>query len=181
MELPGIHITGDYAGAYLKAIEVFKEFGHKKIAFFCGSTDISNEFWQANQKYVQLYTQAMVQQDLAEHIMVRKGTGNKEFNQAIEDLLNTSDRPTAILADIDYRGIKLIERCKELKIKVPEELSIIGFYDTPWSDHYNTSTFRFRFAEIGKAVANAVKGKENSGKIVVPIDYIEKRTVAAVK
>jgi GntR family transcriptional regulator, arabinose operon transcriptional repressor len=179
--IPGVQITGDYAAAYKCAIGKLKEQGHKKIAFFCGSTDPSNISLRANQQYVQLYTQAMIEHDLAEYIMIRKGTERKDFDNAIKQLLNAPDRPTAIFADIDHRGIRLIERAKELKIKVPEDLSIIGFYGTPWSEHFDLSTFRFRFSEMASAVTNALKNNASSNdRILIPIDYINKKTVTKV-
>jgi len=180
--VPGIQVTGDYEDAYMNAVRVLKDEGHKKIAFFCGTTENCNDFWMVNMQYINLYTSAMINNGLAEYIMVRQGTGDNELDAAIDKLLTGQDKPTAIFADIDYRGVKLIERAREFGIAIPEDLSLIGFNDTPWSEHFNLSTFRFRFDEFAKAVAEAMDNKIGSSeKILIPIDYIEKKTVSHPK
>ena len=180
-DLPGNEVTIDYVKAYRDAVTLLKNLGHRRIAFFCGSNDPDYDCGEANKKYVQLYTSAMIENDLADFIMVRTGTEDHEFNQAVEELLNAQERPTAIITDMDYRCVKLLERAKELNIKVPEDLSLIGFNDTPWSEHFDVSTFRFRFKEIGEAVAKVLSSPDKTNKIVVPIDYINKKTVAPAK
>lgn len=51
----------------------------------------------------------------------------------IKELLSRKNRPTAFLAMGDHRLVKVLEVAKELSIKVPEELSLVGYYDTPWT------------------------------------------------
>ena len=182
LDLPGVQVTGDYKAAYSKAIEVFKDLGHRRIAYFCGSTDPSYDSYIVNKQYINLYTSTMIEYGLAEYIMVRTGTGVEDFDKAVEELLTCPNRPTAIFADIDYRGIRLIERARELGIEVPGDLSIIGFNDTPWSEHFNLSTFHFRIEELGQAVAEVLENNHgDSEKILIPIDYIEKKTVSHPK
>jgi len=44
-------------------------------------------------------------------------------------LLKSSDPPTAIFAYSDIMAIGVIKACKELKIKIPENLSLVGYDD----------------------------------------------------
>jgi len=47
------------------------------------------------------------------------------------EFLSRRPRPTAILAQTDSGAIGLLEAARDLRIRVPEELSVIGFNDQP--------------------------------------------------
>jgi DNA-binding LacI/PurR family transcriptional regulator len=55
----------------------------------------------------------------------------EEGRLAAESLLAMRPRPTAILAASDRLAIGAIEAAKELNLKVPEDLSVVGFDDIP--------------------------------------------------
>jgi DNA-binding LacI/PurR family transcriptional regulator len=55
----------------------------------------------------------------------------EEGRLAGENLLYRRPRPTAILAASDRLAIGVIEAAKELKLRIPEDLSVVGFDDIP--------------------------------------------------
>ena len=64
--------------------------------------------------------------------------GNYTFDSGVaaaERLLDLAPRPTAIFASNDEMATGVVFAARQRGIKVPEELSIIGFDDTPFAAH----------------------------------------------
>ena len=53
----------------------------------------------------------------------------------IEALLGSPDRPTAILAANDANALVLMKVCRTMGLRIPEDVSIIGYDDMPFSSH----------------------------------------------
>ena len=178
--LPGSMISGNYAAAYMEAINYLKDHGHNNIAFLCGTTTEDNNAWQANKKFISLYTQAMIENDLAEQInIITTSFADGAIKNTIRTLLNSSNRPNAVFCDIDYRAVKVIDIARSMGVKVPEDLSVIGFYDTPWAEHYDITSFRFKNKEIAKSVVNALKStKQKTDLVLYDIDLIKRNSVS---
>ncbi|WP_420719533.1 substrate-binding domain-containing protein, partial [Streptomyces sp. NRRL S-481] len=47
------------------------------------------------------------------------------------ELLRRPDRPTAVFAGNDLQALGLYEAARELGLRVPEDLSVVGFDDLP--------------------------------------------------
>ncbi|NLK83389.1 MAG: substrate-binding domain-containing protein [Lentisphaerae bacterium] len=48
-------------------------------------------------------------------------------------LLSSQERPTAIFATRDYRAEFIWQTCRELNLKIPEDLSVIGYDNVSWA------------------------------------------------
>lgn len=55
--------------------------------------------------------------------------------EAVEDLLRAPDRPTAVFAWSDEVAMRLMTLARGLGLRIPEELSVIGFDSTELCDH----------------------------------------------
>ena len=53
--------------------------------------------------------------------------------QAAVDLLQMHDRPDAIFAGNNLITVGVLKAIKQLKLKIPEEIALVGFDDMPWS------------------------------------------------
>lgn len=49
------------------------------------------------------------------------------------DLLDRPDRPTAVFAGSDYQALGVLRAARELGLRVPEDLSVVGYDDLPIS------------------------------------------------
>src|SRR5699024_7920375 len=50
---------------------------------------------------------------------------------AARELLDRSDRPTAVFAANDLSAVRVLEVARDLGIRVPDELSIVGYDNIP--------------------------------------------------
>lgn len=107
------------------------ELGHKNIAFVKGDTDHS----PANSRFEGfMVTMSEAGLDVNSQLIFEGDFSYKSGLNAAHKLLdpNTSDiRPTAIFASNDEMATAIVAVAHGLNIKVPEEVSIVGFDDSP--------------------------------------------------
>jgi DNA-binding LacI/PurR family transcriptional regulator len=178
--LGGQMVFGDYQQAYGQAIDHLKALGHYKIGFMGGSTLEDNSDWQVNRRNVELYTQAMLNCGLAESIKFAGGYSKDNIEKKFKDFL--AQGYTALFCDCDYRAAVVLDIARDHGVSVPDELSVIGFFDTPWAEHYNMTSFRYRNQAIAEKVVNSIIEPNSDNQLsLVKIDFIERGTTGQVK
>ncbi len=86
--------------------------------------------------------------------------GNYTFESGIaaaEKLLDLSPRPTAIFAGNDEMAAGVVHAARQRGIQVPEDLSVIGFDDTPIAAHIWPPLTTVRWPIVSMARAAALK------------------------
>ncbi len=102
--------------------------GHRRIAAICG--DLTTE---AGKERLKGYNDALNSKGIpVENQYIKKG----EFlrtpaRRAAERLLGLDQRPTAIFAASDVMALEVLDVAKKKGIRVPKQLSVIGFDDNP--------------------------------------------------
>ncbi|MEU4549656.1 LacI family DNA-binding transcriptional regulator [Nonomuraea dietziae] len=115
-----IVVDDDQLGARL-AIDHLVEHGHRRIAHIEGSRASRCEG----------YLVAMRRHALAPYIMVEHGESTEEGGRRTARALLTRDpRPTAIFAANDLVALGVLSAASELGLRVPEDLSVIGYDNT---------------------------------------------------
>ena len=137
------------------ATEHLIELGHKRIAMI--SEEENGDLprrpsWLRQKGYEQALADAGLGVDnrlikaLEEH-------DEKEAAQATRELLALDDPPTAIFAASDNLAYGALLVARELGLRVPDELSVVGFDDIAFSDAVDLTTIRQPLAESGRAAA----------------------------
>jgi DNA-binding LacI/PurR family transcriptional regulator len=104
-------------------VEHLVELGHRRIAH------VSAEQAAGGPERCQAFVEAMAAAGL-EPILV-EGDFNYDAGLAAADaLVELADRPTAVLAANDLVAVGVITRLTALGVRVPEELSVVGYDDT---------------------------------------------------
>lgn len=123
-------ITSDnVTGGYLATEHLLRQ-GHRDIALLLEDPKISSSA-DRMQGYLQAYEEL--------NLAVRKdrivsGRFGLEGGRAMMRTLSTgSDRPTAIVAANDLLAIGIMQEAFSLGLKVPDDLSVVGYDDTPMS------------------------------------------------
>lgn len=89
---------------------------------------------------------------------------------AASRLLALRPRPTAIFASNDLQAFGAIEAARTLGLRVPQDLSLVGFDDTPaaqWSAPPLT-TVRQPFAEMGRVAMRSLVQLADGGELASP-------------
>ncbi|HEX5496729.1 MAG TPA: LacI family DNA-binding transcriptional regulator [Mycobacteriales bacterium] len=127
-DLPTID-SDNLRGAEL-AIEHLLERGHRRIAMLTGRADL-----QSAQLREEGYRRALAAAGVpVDTDLVRVGAYDPVTSKdSARDLLTAPDPPTAIFGANDVSAIATIEAAGELGLRVPEDVSVVGFDDIPES------------------------------------------------
>jgi DNA-binding LacI/PurR family transcriptional regulator len=126
--------------------------GHKRIAYVAGFSGAST----------QVDREAGFRAGLAEagQALFARADGNFDYRAAqaaARELFATSKRPDAVFVANDHMAFAVMDVLRfELGLKVPEDVSVVGFDDVPVASWpaYNLTTFRQRLDQM---VAETVK------------------------
>ncbi len=125
-DCPSVSST-NYDGA-LAAMHYLLELGHRRIGFIGGRPDLQS----ANQRrrgYVDALAQAGIP---VEETLVEVGDYTTEVGRlCTQRLLSLPKPPTAVLAANDKSAIGAMGAARELGLRIPEDLSVVGFDNIP--------------------------------------------------
>ena len=161
------YVNADNKGGARKAISYLISIGHKRIAFLreCGDSwffnDLEEGYIQALTENSMLYDPSLVKS--AENII-------EEVFIIIDELLGMEDPPTAIFTN-DITAIMLMNAVKEKGLKVPEDISIMGFDDIDAASYLNSSltTVQVPKNEIGAIAARRIIEHIKSKSNLIPM------------
>lgn len=137
-------VASDNFEAAYRATSHLIESGFKKIAHICGSPNISitldrldgykKALLDANREIDQRYIQ----------YCPHSGRTVEEVEQAIMNLLNLKQPPDAVFTATDRITTKTFFFLKRKKIKIPEQIAILGFTNTQLADVISPSLSRVK-------------------------------------
>jgi len=91
---------------------------------------------------------------------VRLGEGTVADGQRMGlDLLGVPDRPRALFAMSDLQAIGLLKAARQLGLRVPEDVAVLGFDDIEASDYMELSTISQSLNESGRLAAELLVGR----------------------
>jgi LacI family transcriptional regulator len=129
-EAPSVATT-NFRGAY-EATEYLLQIGHRRIGFITGD----RETGCANQRlegYKAALRDAHVMIDAQ---LIYEGLFfQPQGYQGAHHLLALPDPPTAIFASNDQMAFGVMEAARERGLRLPEDISVIGFDDVPQASH----------------------------------------------
>ncbi|MFA7539807.1 MAG: substrate-binding domain-containing protein, partial [Sphaerochaetaceae bacterium] len=160
--------------------------GHKKIGFLRSNTDVQN--FRLREKAFQ---------EVLEHFKIPKEdqyiyTVEATFNGAYLDTLKILDKktelPTAIFAINDIVAYGCIKALKEKEIKIPDDISIIGFDDLPMSAMSDPplTSMAVNKIRMGQTAIRLLisriklKGKKPSEKILIGRSLVTRKSVKPI-
>jgi LacI family transcriptional regulator len=125
-EVPAI-ISTNRTGA-MEAMRYLVGLGHHRIGFVSGRTDL-----QSSLRRLQGYQDSLAQAGIPfDPELVQPGDFLKPMSIAsTQKLLSLPNPPTAIFAANDISAIATIETAQAAGLRVPEDLSVIGFDNIP--------------------------------------------------
>ena len=166
-------ITTDDTGAAYKAAEHLVKSGCKNIAFLSLAGSLSISCGRRSG-----YVKALTKYKLADsELVIECGPDDESNRQKIRQLLQGKHKPDAIFAAVEKFAVNTYEVCRELGIKVPQDLKVISFSNLSAAALFNPSlsTIVQPAYEIGREAANVlfkIIDKKNllpaEKKIVIP-------------
>lgn len=174
-------MVDDYLGGY-EATRHLIDLGHEEIAMLTEDTSFSTI-----RARVRGYKKALEEAGLNydESWVLTNNISIEEGKKAMLSLLKKSSPPTAVFASTESLAIGAVQGARELNVKVPDELSIVGFDDTVLSTICEPplTTIAQPIEEMGKKVAELLieeieKKKESKQRVVLSPKLIVRNSTA---
>ena len=147
-------VVNNVEGAY-QAVKRLIELGHRHIGFINGEMEGNFKFNTANDRLIGLH-RALGEAGLLfepEQVLISEWS-RKGGKHAALQLLTQQKRPTAIFAASDVQAVGALEAARELGLRVPEQLSVIGFDGIEISELLELSTMQQPLQEMGELGAS---------------------------
>lgn len=140
-EIPMIVVNGDTAPksynsvsydeerGTLDAFEYLTQLGHSKILFIRGNQSLSYDIKE------KVYNQVVEDNNFRYRKVLNVGDGNsievvEKTETEFEKFINNNEKPTAVFACNDLMALGVLNICSKCGIRVPDDMSIIGFDNT---------------------------------------------------
>ncbi|MFK4790911.1 LacI family DNA-binding transcriptional regulator [Microbacterium sp. ZW T5_56] len=144
----------NFQGAF-DAAQHLISLGHRRIATITGPLDQANGIAR-----LAGFQAAMLQSGVPvdDELVIRTHYGVDQGYAAARQLLALTERPTAIFAASDDSALGSIRALREHGLRIPDDISVVGFDDIPhsqWTDPPLT-TIRQPLAQMGSAAVDAL-------------------------
>jgi LacI family transcriptional regulator len=140
------------------ATEHLISLGHKRIGFINGEKEHASNAMDRYIGYQSALSQAGIEEnpDLVKHGIFAEEFGTKATEQLLA--LPKKQRPTAIFCATDMIAFGSALKAREMGVKIPEQLSIVGFDDNERAAMNNPplTTIRQPFFDLGRVAVEAL-------------------------
>jgi LacI family transcriptional regulator, galactose operon repressor len=153
--LPSV-VIDDVLGGELATSHLI-ELGHSRIGFVGDKSPDPYRFASSRDR-TWGYERALARAGIAlRPEYVREGTQSHHVARSTAiDLLRLPQRPTAVFAASDVQALGVLEAARILGVRVPEELSVVGFDDIEIAAHVGLTTVRQPLFESGRRGAELI-------------------------
>jgi DNA-binding LacI/PurR family transcriptional regulator len=151
-------VEDDVAGGQL-AVQHLVDLGHRRIAYL--SDLLVNPFdFTPSRDRCEGYRRVLEAANIPFRPQYHEqgAHGRAEAHRLARKLLALSERPTAIFAASDTQALGVLEAANELGLRVPQDLSLIGYDDIEVAEYLGLTTVRQMLFESGKRGAELLLG-----------------------
>ena len=159
---------------------IFK-LNHKKIGLLVGRNKVVKNLVDFREKY---FKEIMVKNGLYREEYLQIGDFSMESGYIMmKEILKLEDKPTAVFCGNDSIAMGAYKAIRENKLKIPEDISIIGFNDLKLSQYSipPLTTIKIDTKLIAQETVNSLiellEGKRDyHKKVFLPIELIERQS-----
>ncbi|MFT8359263.1 LacI family DNA-binding transcriptional regulator [Bifidobacterium aquikefiri] len=146
----------DDIAAEESVIRYLSALGHKNFCYFGRVDPLSSHQWGSDSRVLG-YSKAILELGLNDLGIYRiQPNDNNAIRRILATILSNSQLPTAICAWSDLIAIALIHELQDLSIRVPEDISVMGFDGSDVSSGSGLSTVKQPAKEIGHLAASKI-------------------------
>ncbi len=143
-QYPSVHAT-NYQGV-VDGMEYLLSLGHKRIGFITGREEL-----ESSNRRLRGYRDSLENAGISiDEKLIATGDYTTETSiKCAHDLLTLPDKPTAIFASNDQSAMGVYQVAEELGLKIPEDLSVVGFDNIPESKYMGLTTIDQFISDMG--------------------------------
>jgi DNA-binding LacI/PurR family transcriptional regulator len=174
-------VSFDNYAASVAVVDHLASLGHRRIVLVCGRTDV-NDRALARRKGFEDRMKALRLPFSPDDIRECEFDFT-EGRKAVRAFLDRSSPPTAIFSANDIVAVGALYECQRLGLRVPEDISIVGFDDLPLAQYVfpQLTSVRVPAADMGnqavEMLLELIGGKTVRSR-ALPTEIIARGTVA---
>jgi DNA-binding LacI/PurR family transcriptional regulator len=172
--------TDNVQGGYL-AGQYLLSSGHRRIAYVGDEMVDTFEFISSAQRF-EGFQQALTEWGVSlPDAYIQLGTHDYQVaKESAANLLRLPEPPSAIFAMSDMQAFGCLAAAREAGVRVPDDLSIMGYDDLEFSCHVGLTTVRQHLELSGRVgieyLLGLLQGDESAPPKLPPLEVIERQT-----
>lgn len=175
-------LIDDHNGGSLVAEHLIKK-GHKSFAFL-GDIELPEKFSiHPVRSRLNGYKQTLQEAglNLTKAYIRSSPYTQTESRHAASELLQLPKPPTAIFAASDFQALAIMKVARQLGLKIPDDVAVVGFDDIDVAEHVDLTTISQHLDESGRLAAEILLSRINEEQrplqhINLPLTLIERAT-----
>jgi len=169
-ELEASQVIIDDRKCAFKAVEHLIKCGYKRIAHLAG-----NEHLSVTQRRVEGYLDALHAYNIPvyDQYLMYVGVQQDRARVGVNYLLSLKEKPDAIFAVNDPIAIGVMMELKKRGLKVPEDIAVVGFTESPIGRILDLSSVSQPTQEMGRVAAQLLLNKINNPDAPVEIKIFD--------
>jgi DNA-binding LacI/PurR family transcriptional regulator len=170
-------VGDDLAGGEL-ATRHLLELGHRRIGFVGDAFENPFGFTSGRDRYAG-FERALASAGVPvpADVVALGAHGRYEARELGMRLLTSPDPPTAIFAASDTQALGIMAAARELGLRIPEDLSVIGYDDIEAADYVGLTTVRQQLFESGRQGAELLLKEIEERSAVPPVVTLDPSVV----
>jgi len=134
------------------AVDYLVNKGHRHLGFIGDTSSLGEYAIEPISLRLKGFQQSLAKHGLAlnESFLCYCNYDIKEAEAKIEPILRRDEHPTAIFAATDLQALGVINKARQLGLRVPEDLAVLGFDDLDLADYMGLSTIHQPLDESGR-------------------------------
>lgn len=158
-------ITCDAEAAIRMSVEHLLGLGHKRIGLIDGARELL-ESQVREDSYRATLRRAGIEFDPSLLFAPSLDDTPQQDVAMIDQLLDMSDRPSAVIAVSGTRAIALYRACQQRGLKIPEDLSVVTVTGMVFDDFSRVqfTSARLTYGEVGKAAFQLLQNDIDNGR-----------------
>lgn len=171
-----------------QGLDYFMELGHKEIGFIGERYTLGDNKVSSLDNRLKFFCEYMKCKEILnpEYIINSEMTADGGYKAIIDYINNKNSMPTAFFTANDAIASGVIKGLKEKGVKVPDEISIIGFNDTIISQYTNPplTAIRVHIEYLGEVAVELMleklKDRSYPKKVIIPSEFILRNSVKRI-
>jgi LacI family transcriptional regulator len=171
----------DVAGGRMAAQYLMKK-GHRRIAFL-GDTDLPEYAIHPVSQRLAGFRQTLEGAGLSlppEYVILTPYS-QEQARQAAHKLMALAEPPTAIFSATDLQAFGVLKAAREMGLKIPDDLAVIGFDDLDMADYVGLTTIRQPLDDSGRIAVELLLSRLANPShpiqhVNLPLSIVERET-----
>lgn len=147
-------VSVDIKKAACEAVEYLISLGHRKIAVVGQPKRLTID----KSKIAGLLDALNSQGISSDKRYIREAADEEEFDEMVHEILTMKERPTAFFAICDSHAMKIMHIARNLGIRIPEDLAVMGMDNVNSSEYFrpSLSTVHIPFKKMGILAVDSI-------------------------